>query len=120
MKLPFEVGSEIEINVVIPVVFVLPTETDNDATIDETLIVFKPSADLYNADEIPEISIMSPSTKLWGTVLNAVTCLSKNEKTRFSFTISEDAIDTIFFPKTSFTLELTLGEFKNITSSPTS
>ena len=96
VKLPFEVGSEIEINVVIPVVFVLPTETDNDATIDETLIVFKPSADLYNADEIPEISIMSPSTKLWGTVLNAVTCLSKNEKTRFSFTISVDAIDTIF------------------------
>ena len=39
-------------------------ETDNYATIDETPIVFKPSADLYNADEMPEISIISPSTKL--------------------------------------------------------
>ena len=80
---------------------------------------FNPSANLYTDDEMPEISIISPSIKLCGNVLNAVTFLSKNAKMRLSFIISEDAIDTIFFPRTSFTLQLIFDSFGNNTLSPT-
>ena len=71
---------------------------------------------LYTEEDIPDISTRSKSTKLWGTVLNAVTCLFLNANVRLLWDTSVVATETTVLPKTSLTLALARLESKLINS----
>ena len=110
------VGSCNFMNVLIPVAAVFPIATVKFVLEVTTPTVLNPSMFLYTEEDIPDISTRSKSKKLWGTVLNAVTCLFLNANVRLLWDTSVVATETTVLPKTSLTLALARLELKLINS----
>ena len=106
------VESEKVKNVVIPAVEVFGIEVDIEEVTVDTPIILTPSKFLYFVDDIPLISITSPSSNPWGMVDKAVIFSSDTENFKLLTTVLVVPTETMGFPKTSFTLDDIVGSLK--------
>jgi len=106
------VESEKVKNVVIPAVDVFGIEVDIEEVTVDTPIILTPSKFLYFVDDIPLISITSPSSNPWGIVDNPVIFSSDTENFKLLTAVLVVPTETMGFPKTSFTLDDIVGSLK--------
>ena len=110
------VGSENVINVVIPVVARFGIVSDKEEVTVDNPIVLTPSIFLYVIDDIPDISIISPLERPWGTVDTPVTLLSSIENFKLLISVFVVPTDTIGCPITWSTLAVIVTSLKFILS----
>ena len=106
------VGSENVMNVVIPVVARFAIASDKPEVTVDNPMVLTPSIFLYEIEDIPDISTMSPPERPWGTVDKPVTSPSSIENFKLSTIVFVVPTDTIDLPTISSTLAVIVASLK--------